>query len=155
MKLSLRLLPLLVLLAASACNKEECFSGDKTIREYLATDSVGTATAYLFENGDTSGMYYQILSAGDTVTPTVSDTVVFTYEGTTTTPEQFDQSTTPLAFALSDLIVGWQYGLPLIGQGGSIRMFIPANLGYGSNQAGDICPNTDLIFTVNLQEVRR
>ncbi len=143
-------------LAALGCNQETCLPGDVSVFDYVQqSDSIRSqVTALIDENGDSTGLYYYIQSPGDNVKPTVTDSITFTYEGRTTNDNLFGQSgDTPNTNVLSALIEGWQLGIPLIGQGGSITLYIPAYLGYAASQAGDICPNSDLIFDVNLLSV--
>ncbi|MBL7727693.1 MAG: FKBP-type peptidyl-prolyl cis-trans isomerase, partial [Dinghuibacter sp.] len=38
--------------------------------------------------------------------------------------------------------------------GQSIRLYIPPSLGYGSQQAGSVPPNSILIFDISLQSIQ-
>jgi FKBP-type peptidyl-prolyl cis-trans isomerase FkpA len=31
-----------------------------------------------------------------------------------------------------------------------VTLFLPADIAYGNNRVGDICPNSDLIFEIEL-----
>jgi FKBP-type peptidyl-prolyl cis-trans isomerase len=60
-------------------------------------------------------------------------------------------------FPLSSLIEGWKRGIPLLGEGGKIRLFIPPSLGYGpggwlnpNTGLYNIPPNAVLIFEIKL-----
>ena len=58
---------------------------------------------------------------------------------------------TPAAFPLSNVIQGWQKGVPGMKVGGIRRLIIPAALGYGERGAGgSIPPNADLVFVIQL-----
>jgi FKBP-type peptidyl-prolyl cis-trans isomerase len=115
---------------------------------YLTTNSIT-------HQADSRGFFYQIISQGDTnIRPTICDTVVVTYKGTFTTGGVFDESTTPIKFKLSSLIVGWQEGIPLIGKGGSIKLFLPPSLAYGASGSGSIPGNTNLVFEIGLSDVK-
>ena len=60
----------------------------------------------------------------------------------------------PLEFPLRQVIPGWTEGMKLIGPGGKILLYIPAELAYGSRGAGnDIGPNEALEFEVELIDV--
>ncbi len=60
----------------------------------------------------------------------------------------------PVEFQLSQVIKGWTEGMMFVGQGGRIELWIPADLAYGSNGAGNmIRPNDAIYFDVELLEV--
>ncbi len=60
-----------------------------------------------------------------------------------------------IEFPLNGVIPGWTEGMKLVGEGGSITLWIPANLAYGPRGAGrDIGPNEALVFNVELIEVK-
>lgn len=68
----------------------------------------------------------------------------------------FDRNS-PFEFPLGAgyVIKGWDEGVALMKVGQKMRFFIPAALGYGSRGAGRIIPpNSDLIFDVELLEMR-
>ena len=54
------------------------------------------------------------------------------------------------SFQLKNLIIGWQKGIPLIQKGGSIRLYIPPSMGYGSKSSSSIPANSTLIFDIDL-----
>ena len=83
------------------------------------------------------------------------DTVTIDYVGALNeTGVIFDSSVArgePATFPLSNLIQGWQEGIPGMKVGGERRLFIPAELGYGEAGSGEnIPPNSDLIFDIEL-----
>ncbi|MBB4078595.1 FKBP-type peptidyl-prolyl cis-trans isomerase [Lewinella aquimaris] len=141
-RLILLLVPVFV---ALGCSKEDdCLASDQSITEYI------TANGIMATEGDL-GLYYIIEAEGGAEKPTTSSSVTVNYTGQTTNGETFDQTSgSPRTFLLSGLIQGWQQGIPKIGRGGKIRLFIPSSLAYGANQAGDICPSSDLIFDIEL-----
>ena len=101
------------------------------------------------------GFYYEISTAGTgTVTPSVCSNVTVKYAGYLTNGFKFDENTTGISFALGQLIVGWQRGIPLIKTGGSINLYLPPSLGYGSNASGPIPANSILIFNIQLLAVQ-
>ena len=66
----------------------------------------------------------------------------------------FKQADQPVEFPLNGVIKGWTEGMKLIGPGGKITLYIPADLAYGPQGAGRmIGPNEALEFTVELLEV--
>ena len=100
------------------------------------------------------GFYYEIIAAGTgTVTPQICSDVRVKYTGYLTTGFKFDEELTGITFRLGQLIVGWQRGLPLIKKGGTIYLYLPPSLGYGSTAVGSIPANSILIFSVELVDV--
>lgn len=71
---------------------------------------------------------------------------------------QFDSSVghSPFSFKLGagQVIPGWDEGVQGMKVGGKRTLVIPASLGYGASGAGPIPPNANLIFDVELLEVR-
>ena len=61
----------------------------------------------------------------------------------------------PLTFSLSQVIAGWTQGVPGMKVGGMRRLIIPSELAYGSARAAsNIPPNSDLVFDIELIEVK-
>jgi len=55
----------------------------------------------------------------------------------------------PATFPLSNVIVGWQEGIPGMKVGGRRLLVIPPDIGYGAQGSGPIGPNETLIFVVD------
>ena len=104
-----------------------------------------------------SGLQYQVLQEGNGKKPSATDRVKCHYEGTLIDGTLFDSSIKrgqPAVFGLNQVIKGWTEGLQLMGEGAKYRFFIPSQLGYGAQQAGEmIPPHSTLIFDVELIEV--
>ena len=136
----------------SSCKKElspekQAAKDDKTIENFISKNSI-LATKH------TSGLYYQIISAGTGVSPTSISNVKVDYEGKLLNGNVFDKSSTSATFALNRLIAGWQIGIPLIKKGGSIRLIVPSGLAYGSSSPGAGIPkNAVLDFKIDLIDV--
>lgn len=106
-----------------------------------------------------SGLLYRIDRAGDeTLKPKATDIVKVDYEGKLRTGKVFDSSYArgeAIEFPLNQVIPGWTEGVQLVGKGGQITLWIPAELGYGARGAGgDIGPNEALEFKVELHEIK-
>lgn len=114
---------------------------------------------YLLDNNidaqeDPSGLRYRITEPGAGSTPDASSNVVVEYEGRfLSSGVVFDGSETGVEFPLSNLITAWQIGIPLIAEGGSITLYVPSGLAYGSRGNSSIPPNSILIFDIKLLEV--
>lgn len=106
-----------------------------------------------------SGLLYRIDRRGDeSIKPTAQDKVKVDYEGKLMDGTVFDSSYErgeAITFPLSGVIAGWTEGLQLVGKGGQITLWIPAELGYGvyGNGGGLIGPNAALEFKVELHDV--
>jgi FKBP-type peptidyl-prolyl cis-trans isomerase FkpA len=126
--------------------------------EVKAPDSeIATLTAYIEENGieatkDPRGFFYRIITAGGAEKPTPCSVVTVNYIGKLTNGTVFDQNDN-IRFPLSNLILGWQEGIPLIGAGGSIILYLPPSLAYGSSAVGSIPANSILVFNIELKGI--
>jgi FKBP-type peptidyl-prolyl cis-trans isomerase len=132
---------LLFLLLASACSKE----GPTKV------SGPGVTTA--------SGLQYWDITTGNGVTATPGKLVTVHYTGWLANGTKFDSSVDrgqPLEFPLGlrKVIKGWDEGVAGMKVGGKRQLRIPPNLGYGSNPAGPIPPNSTLIFDVELLDVK-
>ncbi len=115
------------------------------LRAYISGNSI-TATE------DPRGFFYTINNAGTGSKPTACSGVSVNYIGKLTNGTQFDAGTN-VSFNLSQLIIGWQEGIPLIKAGGAITLYLPPALAYGSAAVGSIPANSNLIFTITLNAV--
>ncbi len=106
-----------------------------------------------------SGLRYQDLAPGDGPTPQPGQRVTVHYTGYFTDGRVFDSSVArgqPFTFILGvgQVIRGWDEGVATMRVGGKRLLYVPANLAYGSRGYGPIPPDTDLIFEVELLEIR-
>lgn len=133
--------------AAAQLKAEE---NSKANSEFLAANASKEGVVSL-----PSGLQYQILTPAPegAKQPGAEDTVEVHYHGTLTDGTVFDSSVErgeTIKFPLSGVIAGWTEGLQLMGEGAKWRLFIPPTLGYGERPAGQIPPNSTLIFDVEL-----
>ncbi|MCC8424470.1 FKBP-type peptidyl-prolyl cis-trans isomerase [Mucilaginibacter sp. UR6-11] len=140
-------------IAFSSCRKtvespfdptEQAKLDDKAIQDYFLSNGITNAIK------DPSGLYYTINNAGTGAHPTTSSNITVNYTGFLLDGTQFD-SQSSYFFHLTDLIEAWKIGLPLIGKGGTITMYVPSGLAYGSAGSSKVPSNTCLIFTITLQ----
>lgn len=148
----INLLAVLLIIMFAACKKDskkDC----PTVTITAPDTEVAALQAYLDNNSitatkDPRGFFYVIHAAGDKK-PGVCNVVTINYKGVLTDGSQFDAANNA-NFYLGQLITGWQEGLPLIGTGGSITLYIPPSLGYGSRTYQGIPANSILIFDIDL-----
>ena len=105
-----------------------------------------------------SGLLYEIIKNGsDLKAVSDSDEVKVIYEGRLKEGKVFDSSKErgdTVQFALNRVIKGWSEGMKLVGKGGTIKLWIPAELAYGAQGAGNVIgPNEALVFEVELIDV--
>ncbi len=104
-----------------------------------------------------SGLQYEIIKEGNGKKPKASERVKCHYEGTLINGTLFDSSIKrgePAIFGVSQVIPGWVEALQLMNEGSKWRLFIPSELAYGAQGAGEmIPPHSTLIFEVELIEV--
>ncbi len=120
-------------------------AGEKFLAENAKREGVKTTP---------SGLQYEVLEATIGQKPKATDKVKVHYEGTLTDGTVFDSSYKrgePITFGLNQVIAGWTEGLQLMSIGSKYKLYIPYQLGYGTQGAsGSIPPCAALIFTVEL-----
>jgi FKBP-type peptidyl-prolyl cis-trans isomerase FkpA len=167
----LSFLPLAVLFfSLSACMKtnvsNECdfdacaFKAPETevnaVMGYLSAQGITDATKHC------SGLFYKIVTPGTGPQPNPCSDVTVRYKGKFTNGSVFDQTTTAegISFNLGSLITGWRSGIPLVGAGGKIILYIPPALAYKYDDIRDssgsivIPRNSILVFEIELLSVR-
>lgn len=143
---------LLTILSFTACKKEDktdYSQVDKEIIEKYISDH------NLNAQSTSSGLYYVIEDEGNGARPTSSSSVNVIYKGYLTNGKVFDESGPfGASFKLSQVIKGWQEGIPLFKEGGKGKLLIPSELAYGSNAPGGGIPaHAVLIFDIELTAV--
>ena len=132
------------LLSQTSCSKSSASETDQ-MTSYAAKNNITYVS-------DPSGVLYQIITAGNSNKPRLTSTITVTYTGKLMNDKTFDSGT--ITYPLNNLIPGWQIALPLIGEGGQIKILIPSSLGYGSSGSGSIPGNSPLYFDVSLLKVK-
>jgi FKBP-type peptidyl-prolyl cis-trans isomerase len=134
--------------AESAAGAQALAAGEAFLEENKTKDGVETTS---------SGLQYQVVEAGDGDRPTASDMVRVHYEGRLLNGDVFDSSFArgePATFGVGQVIPGWQEALQLMQPGAKWEVWIPSDLAYGAQGAGDdIGPNETLNFTIELLEI--
>ena len=134
------------------------------LEEKMNAENIAKGKAFLEENAKKegiitlpSGLQYEVITEGNGKKPSATDRVKCHYEGTLIDGTLFDSSIKrgqPAVFGVNQVIKGWVEALQLMSEGSKWRLFIPSELGYGAQQAGEmIPPHSTLIFEVELIEV--
>lgn len=120
-----------------------------SIQNYLTANNLSATQS-------PSGFFYKINAQGSgTSIVNLCSNISVSYVGKFTNGTIFDQTPAgqPASFQLGSVIVGWQKALPLLNKGGTIRLYVPPSLAYGSTQQGPIPPNSILIFDITLVDI--
>ncbi|MEN8122089.1 MAG: FKBP-type peptidyl-prolyl cis-trans isomerase [Bacteroidota bacterium] len=128
-------------------NKEE---GEKFLADNKTKDGVVTTE---------SGLQYKVITKGEGPMPNDSSTVKVHYTGTLIDGTKFDSSVDkgkPFETKVKGRIIkGWTEALQLMPVGSKYMVYIPTELGYGTQvrPGGVIEPNMALIFEMELLEI--
>lgn len=131
------------------------------IQEKAHASTIAEGKNFLAENAQRpdvvtteSGLQYEVLVGGKGQVPAATDRVQVHYHGTLINGEVFDSSVKrgePATFGVTQVISGWVEALQLMPVGSKWKLFIPSELAYGAQGAGQsIGPHTALIFEVEL-----
>ena len=138
----------------TGCSKDEEFV---SAQEQLERDIV-IIDQYLLDNNITaieheSGLRYVIDVEGTGQSPDINDQVRVNYEGRLLSSGSVFDSNEDISFPLTNVISGWQIGIPFFKEGGSGTLYIPSGWAYGRNGQNTIPGNAILIFDIDLLEV--
>jgi peptidylprolyl isomerase len=122
----------------------------------------GERTSAMEQNLETtpSGLQYVDTKVGTGASPQKGQTAVVHYTGWLVDGKKFDSSKDagqPFSFAVGrgEVIKGWDEGVATMKVGGTRKLVIPPDLGYGARGAGGVIPpNATLTFEVELLEIR-
>ena len=104
-----------------------------------------------------SGLQYTIIAEGAPEKIAPQDTVWVNYKGTLLDGTVFDEQNSEegIMFVANRVIRGWTEGLGLVGEGGKMTLYIPAELAYGERGNQAIAPNSVLLFDVEVLKVAK
>lgn len=104
-----------------------------------------------------SGLQYEVLLPGSGQSPGLYDQVGVHYVGSLINGYEFENShsdTVPATFTVNQVIKGWSEALQLMHQGAKWRLYIPAELGYGSEGVEHLIPpDSTLILDIELVSI--
>lgn len=102
------------------------------------------------------GIFYSIENAGSGENPTAENTVKASYKGYLLNGSVFDDSKgNPIEFQLNRVVKGWKIGIPKFKKGGSGKLIIPSEMGYGEQSPSPELPaNSILVFDIKLVDFK-
>ncbi|MFV0546999.1 MAG: FKBP-type peptidyl-prolyl cis-trans isomerase [Bacteroides sp.] len=130
----------------------------------MSAANIEQGQAFLSENQNregvktlASGLQYEVITEGHGKMAKATDRVKCHYEGTLIDGTLFDSSVKrgePAVFGVNQVIPGWVEALQLMPEGSKWKLYIPSELAYGAQGAGEmIPPHSALVFEVELIEV--
>ena len=104
-----------------------------------------------------SGLLYEVIEIGDSNVKADSTSKVrvlyrMADRNGNDIQNTYDSNDT-LDIPIKNVIKGFAEGMTLVGKGGKIKLWIPAELGYGSRQQGPIPANSALYYEVDVIDV--
>lgn len=144
---------------------------EKMLKEYEAqqkqaaqenadsSEGFGGHVAAAFDGAAVTALSTEVLTEGDGEVIKDTDSINASYFGWTADGKIFDSSKKkgvddkPVTFPLSGVIKGWTQGLTGQKVGSTVRLTIPADLGYGAQGSGVIAANAPLMFIVNIHKI--
>ena len=131
-------------------------AGEKNMKEgqeFLAKNKQRTGVVTL-----PSGLQYEVITEGTGKVPRPDQTVTANYRGTLLDGTEFDSSFKrgqPATFPVHSVIPGWSQALQLMKVGAKWKLYIPSDLGYGAQGAGNVIgPNSTLVFEIELLSIK-
>jgi FKBP-type peptidyl-prolyl cis-trans isomerase len=132
----------------TTCSPKSVASEEAVMVNYALANGIN-ATVH------STGLRYEIVDPGTGTSPDPTSSISVTYTGKLLDGTIFDSRSTPVQLALSQAINGWQIGLPLLKEGGTIKLLIPSSLAWGCTGAGSGTIPRDAVvyFDVTLVDV--
>ena len=131
----------------------------------LAAANIEAEKKFMAENGahegvktTASGLQYEVIAEGKGDKPRVEDVVTVNYVGSFIDGKEFEntwQTKEPARFVMMSVIPGLAEGVALMTPGSRYRFTVPAELAYGHDGAGQIPPESALVFDLQLVKVEK
>ena len=102
-----------------------------------------------------SGLFYELVSEGTGKFATDNDVVnaEFTARLIDDTVFETTEGRGPIPLVLANMVPGVREGLKYVREGGIIKLWVPSELGFGSEETQGIPPDSALIFEFTVHEV--
>lgn len=144
-----------IALALSACAGQDGTAADQAAKSAAFMTQIAAKPGI---HSLPSGVRYEIVKTGPAngPHPRPIDEVKVHYEGRLIDGKVFDSSYergVPATFPLNQLIPAWIEAMQQMRPGDEWRLYVPPEQGYGAQGAGEIPPNSVLIFRIELLDV--
>lgn len=147
-------------LASQGSSNNSSNSNNSNSNSQASTNAAGTklagftpvASVPMFKETDLQVGSGAAVKSGATVTVNYTGAVASTgtiFQSTETSGGQ------PVTLSLSNVITGWQLGIPGMKVGGTRQLLIPASMAYGANppSGSGIPANAALVFNVTVEKI--
>ncbi|MES2828291.1 MAG: FKBP-type peptidyl-prolyl cis-trans isomerase [Bacteroidota bacterium] len=145
----------------AACEKPEPYDEEAQSLKDEALIKAWSDSTHISLAKHESGVYYKIVSPGSGISQIeLTDTLTVLYQGKLLIDSVIGGTATTdtvgYKFVLESSIPGWRNGLPLIKEGGRIRLLVPSAQAYKNNNiVAGIPKNAVLDFDVQLKKVAK
>jgi FKBP-type peptidyl-prolyl cis-trans isomerase FkpA len=153
-KIAVYLLLPIIIYSFYGCNKTE------TCTPVSAGAEATTILTFANNNGLTvmghpSGIYYEVVDPGTGDTPDADSKISITYSTVlidgSLSGDMVEEVTTPTELVdINQFIEGWKIGIPLIQEGGRIKLLVPSSLAFGCAPHNGLPGNAILYYDVRL-----
>jgi FKBP-type peptidyl-prolyl cis-trans isomerase len=103
-----------------------------------------------------TGLFYELVSEGTGKFPTSESTVAVEFVATLVDETVFETTEGrggPIPITLANMVPGVREGLQYVREGGIVKLWVPASLGFGSEERPGIPADSALLFEFTLHEV--
>jgi len=100
-----------------------------------------------------SSIRFLLTEEGTGDNPRGTDDVKVKYTASLLNGQVVDSSEDGVTFQLSRLILAWQIMIPTMNEGGKMTIYAPSVYSYGNQGQGQIPPNANIIFDIELVEI--
>lgn len=134
-------------------------TGNSQTASVASSDDVEERLTDAFSGKELSKLVIEDVRVGTGAAVTKGDTVEVQYAGRLQDGTEFDSSykrgdTFSFKVGAGRVIAGWEEGLVGMQVGGERVLVIPASMAYGNRQVGIIPPNSPLVFSIELLNIK-
>jgi FKBP-type peptidyl-prolyl cis-trans isomerase len=145
--------------------RDETLHFMRSVHASLADSNRAAAREFLARNAKESnvrstpsGLQYRVLAEGDPSgkSPAPTDAVTVRYRAILPDGHEFDRSDShdrAATFRVNSMLKGWQEAILAMKPGAKWQLFVPPELGYGSNTPPGVPPGSLLVYELELLRI--